>query len=147
MHHRPQVRRAGGAVAAMLALSGCATAMATAALENTYWKLLQTGNLAAVVEEGEREPHFVLHPARAALAGHSGCNRFALAYRLDGAELVFTRPAAPPAACKSAAATRQQALLMHALERTTRWRVAGERLDLLDSAGQVLARFESVYLR
>ena len=151
--HAPHRRRDGraasaaSAVALLLALSGCANAMSTAKLENTYWKLLRVGAVPTVVEDGEREPHLVLHPARAALAGHTGCNRIGFGYTLGGTDLVFARPAPLPAACKSAAAARQQALMLQALERTAGWRVAGERLDLLDSAGQVMASFESVYLR
>ena len=155
---RLEDRGSGGAVLLLLALSACAAATSTAPLENTYWKLLRAGSVATVVQDGEREPHLVLHPARrephlvlhparAALAGHTGCNRIAFGYVLSGAEIVFARPVPLPAACKSAAATRQEALMLRALERTARWRVAGERMDLLDSAGQVLASFESVYLR
>jgi len=139
--------RVGAAVLLTLALSGCATAMSTAPLENTYWKLLRAGGADVVVADGEREPHLVLHPARSTLAGHTGCNRFTLGYTLRGADLVFVRPAPLPAACQSAAATRQQALMLQALERTVHWRVAGQRLELLGSGGEVLAGFESVYLR
>ena len=144
---RLEDRGSGGVVLLLLALSACAAATSTAPLENTYWKLLRAGSVATVVQDGEREPHLVLHPARAALAGHTGCNRIAFGYVLSGAEIVFARPVPLPAACKSAAATRQEALMLRALERTARWRVAGERMDLLDSAGKVLASFESVYLR
>ena len=144
---RLEDRGSGGAVLLLLALSACAAATSTAPLENTYWKLLRAGNVVTVVQDGEREPHLVLHPTRGALAGHTGCNRIAFGYVLSGAEIVFARPVPLPAACKSAAATRQEALMLQALERTARWRVAGERMDLLDSAGQVLASFESVYLR
>ena len=140
-------RSRGVAWLLVLALSACAATTSTAPLENTYWKLLRAGSVATVVQDGEREPHLVLHPARGALAGHTGCNRIAFGYMLSGTEIVFAWPLPLPAACKSAAATRQEALMLQALERTTRWRVAGERMDLLDSAGQVLASFESVYLR
>ena len=147
--HKRRDGRAASAVALWLALSlsGCATAMSTAQLENTYWKLLRADGVAAVVEDGEREPHFVLHPARAALAGHTGCNRLTLGYTLTGAALAFARPAPVPAACQRGAATRQQARMLQALGRTAHWRVVGEQLELLDSAGLVLASFESVYLR
>jgi heat shock protein HslJ len=41
----------------------------------------------------------------------------------------------------------QEAAFLHAIESTTRYKVVGETLELYDMNGELLARFESRYLR
>jgi heat shock protein HslJ len=139
--------RRAAVIAAAAVLSACATAMSTAALQNTYWKLLRIGSEAVSVAEGQREPHLVLHGQGRGLVGFSGCNRVSGSFTLDGETIHFGDVVTSRMACANDAALRQEQRFLDVLPRTARWRIAGERLDLLDRDGAVLASFESVYLR
>lgn len=130
-----------------LALAGCATATSAATLENTYWKLLRARGETVTVAEGQREPHLLLQGPQRGLAGFSGCNRLGGSYgRGAAAAIHFEASLLTRSACDGAAALHEK-LFLDALARATAWRIAGDRLELLDGAGAVLAGFESVYLR
>jgi len=119
-------------------------APSTAALENTYWKLMSVGNTPVRVASQQREPNFILHPENNTVTGSGGCNRLTGTYSLRSDRITFNRVASTMMACVDGMDTEQAYL--RALGSAYRWRINGQQLDLLDSAGNTLARFEAVYM-
>jgi putative lipoprotein len=115
-----------------------------AALENTYWKLIEIAGQPAQVLAGEREAHLLLLDGRA--SGSSGCNKLMGSYTraapdtLRVGPLASTRMACPPGMMA------QESALAAAFERTTRYRIAGDTLTLLDG-DTILARFEARHFK
>lgn len=123
----------------------CRVAMADAPLRNIYWKLVRLGGAPVEVGEQQREPHliFALHEMR--VSGSGGCNRITGSFELDGDKLHIRRLASTRMACRSG--MEQEDRFLRALGTVERYRISGSQLDLLDSAGAVVARFEAVALR
>jgi heat shock protein HslJ len=113
-------------------------------LENTYWKLLSLHGKAIEVVDKKREPYLILQAARQQLMGSSGCNRLLGSYQLEGEQLLFTRTAGAQMTCKQG--MEQERAFIDTLATVTRWRIAGQQLELLDANGQVIALFEPRYL-
>lgn len=111
-----------------------------APLENTYWKVMSIGDDTVTVAEGQREPHFVLRPSSQQVGGYAGCNTILGKYELKGDELSFPGVASTMMACPQGMDTEKK--FLDVMRAVSRWRIAGERLELVDSAGRVLARFE-----
>jgi copper homeostasis protein (lipoprotein) len=149
----PQVPEGGGQARPVLvverfvaiAAGPCGTPYATAALQDTYWKLAQLRGQPVDAVERQREAHLVLHTAQQRLAGSGGCNRLAGSYTLDGQRLSFGPTAATRMACAQGMA--QEQAFLDALAATVRWRIDAQRLELFDAQGASLARFEAVALR
>lgn len=119
-------------------------AFVTTPLENTYWKLVRLADAPVVVEDGQREPHLVLHADETRVAGSTGCNRLIGSYQLAGEDLAFGQLGSTMMACADGMQTERA--FLDALEKTASWRVLGEYLELYDAEGDRLARFEAVYL-
>jgi putative lipoprotein len=117
----------------------------TGALENTYWKLLRLGTDSITVSDRQAEPHFMLHPGTHHVTGSGGCNRFSGSYNVAGDVLTFGEMVSTRMACAEGMESEQR--FLNALGMVNKWRITGERLELLDSGGTVLARFMSVFLR
>ncbi len=128
-----------------LLLRRAAADTATATLENTYWKLITLRGQPVEVAPRQREPHLVLHQADRRVAGSGGCNSLAAGYTLDGDRLVFSRGIGTLMAC--AAGMEQERAFLDTLPAVARWRIEGQRLELLDAGGSVVAQFESRHLR
>jgi copper homeostasis protein (lipoprotein) len=149
----PQVPEGGGQARPVLvverfvaiAAGPCGTPVATAALLDTYWKLVQLRGRPVDAAERQREAHLVLHTAQQRLAGSGGCNRLTGSYTLDGQRLSFGPTAATRMACAQGMA--QEQAFLDVLAASARWRIDGQRLELLDAQGASLARFEAVALR
>ena len=125
--------------------SGGDAARESAPLENTYWKVMSIGDDTVTVAEGRREPHFVLRPSSQQVGGYAGCNTLLGKYELKGDELSFPGVASTMMACPEGMDTEKK--FLDTLRAASRWRIAGERLELLDSGGRVLARFERRLMR
>ena len=131
---------------AMAAQSQCeASSSSTASLEDTYWKLTTLRGKPVAVADPQREPHLILQPAQHRVAGSGGCNRLAGGYTLAGDRLTFGRMAGTMMACRDG--MEQERAFLDALAEVARWRIDGQRLELTDPRGEVVARFEAVYLR
>ena len=122
-----------------------ADSVSDAKLENTYWKLTAFGTAAVVVADNQREPHFILHPDDKRVSGSGGCNRLAGTYTVEGNRLTFSRMAGTMMACPSG--MEQERSFHDALGRAATWRIDGERLELSDATGKVIAQFESRYMK
>ena len=114
-------------------------------LENTYWKLLRLGESQIAAPEKQRELHLMFHPASRRVSGSGGCNRITGSFERQGERLTFGPTAGTLMACPDGMETEK--LFLGALEKTSRFRIARQHLELLDSSGNVLADFEAVYLR
>lgn len=135
-----------GMLLVALLLVGCASAERTVdePLVNTYWKLTHLSDAPITVVERQREAHFVLHTDDQRVMGSTGCNRMTGRYRLEGDSLSFEQLASTRMACADGMQTEQA--FQNALGRVAEWRVQGQRLTLLDAAGEVMARLEAVHL-
>jgi len=122
-----------------------ADSVSDAKLENTYWKLTAFGTAAVVVADNQREPHLILHPDDKRVSGSGGCNRLAGTYTVEGNRLTFSRMAGTMMACPSG--MEQERSFHDALGRAATWRIDGERLELSDATGKVIAQFESRYMK
>lgn len=119
---------------------------ASAALQDTYWKLVELNGQPAAMQPGqEREVRITLSSEGTRLSGFSGCNALSGAYALDGQALKFSQMASTMRMCEPGLDALERKLL-DALMATTGQRVDGQRLSLL-AGERVLARFEAVYLK
>ncbi|MGQ7246606.1 META domain-containing protein [Halomonas sp. V046] len=115
-------------------------------LEGTYWKLIGlNGEDVPVTSGAGREAHLVLHAPEGRIAGATGCNRLMGSYRLDTDRVAFSGLATTRMACAGAAADLERRFVA-ALASATEFRVLADRLELYDTEGAVVARFEVVHL-
>lgn len=137
---------AGEDVELMLVRAGRSTpSKSTAALEDTYWKLVRLGDQPVAVAEQQREPHLVLHSQDKRLAGFGGCNRFTGGYSFSGQQLTFSQLAGTMRACLDG--MQHERAFYDMLGKVSAWRIQGETLELLDATGASLAQFESRSMR
>jgi len=119
----------------------CGARFSTAALENTYWKLLRLGDQPVIVSSDRPEPYLRLVPEGRKAQGFAGCNQLLGTYELEGQKLRFVHLATTRMACLDGMEPEQA--FLSALESTARWNILGEHLELYDSGGTLLARFEA----
>lgn len=127
-----------------LAASGKDKVMAE--LKDTYWKLIELdGTKVTMVPTQTREVRITLASEGSRLIAFGGCNQLAGAYILDGSKLHFTQMAGTLMACVSPFMELESQVLKM-LGATTGYGIESEHLTLL-GGGNVLARFEAVYLK
>jgi heat shock protein HslJ len=112
-------------------------------VENTYWKLKQLNGSAVVAAGRQREPHFILHPESGRVTGFGGCNSITGTYKLEGDRLSFGPLAGTMMACHGGMEAERN--FLDALRKGGRARVALRHLELLDGAGEIVARFDADY--
>jgi copper homeostasis protein (lipoprotein) len=126
----------------------CARAKAPAALENTYWRLVQLkGEAVGAPAPGRREPRLQLRQqgGKGRFAASVGCNQLIGGYQRKGSEISFAPAASTMMACPPPLAELERRLTA-ALAETRSLRIAGNTLELQDAAGTPVALFEAVYL-
>lgn len=124
---------------------GNCEAGSAASLENTYWKVMRIRGVPVSVGERQREPHLILHPADRRVTGHGGCNALVGGYKTEADQIKFTQMVGTMMACTSG--MEQERAFHQALDTVVRWRIDGQRLELLDGKGSAVLEFESRYLR
>jgi heat shock protein HslJ len=72
-------------------------------------------------------------------SGSAGCNRFTTSYQADGPRLSFSRTAATRRACGATGLMEQEQAFLKALESVATMRIEGDRLELRDARGALLA--------
>ena len=112
-----------------------------AQLRSTYWKLVALGSTPVNVADNQREPHIILQPDANRVNGSGGCNRMFGSYALRGDALTFSGVGSTKMACQDGMDVETS--FLPALQRVARWRIADRQLELLDSAGAVVARFDA----
>lgn len=132
------------AVGIGLLANACASTQPTPSasqLVGHYWKAVELGGT-PVPESGlTREPHLRFDGDGRA-AGSDSCNGVSGPYTVDGSALAFGQFVATMMACPDTQAVEQA--FRDALTATARWQLSGDRLELLDAAGTVVARFAAV---
>jgi uncharacterized lipoprotein YbaY/heat shock protein HslJ len=124
---------------------GCSGPSSTAQLENTYWKLMTLEGKSIETPEGAREIHIVLNSQNQRVNGFPGCNRMTGSYVLKAEKITFSQMAGTMMACVNGMETERQ--IHEMMGRVAGWKIAGETLQLTDTNGQVLATFESRYMK
>ncbi|HEX8751197.1 MAG TPA: META domain-containing protein [Nitrospira sp.] len=119
--------------------------MARASLTNTYWRPVEIAGKPVSVAAGQREPHIMLVPDSDAMRGFAGCNQMQGRYEVRGKGLRFLGTATTRMFCQET--MEQERAFLHAIEATSQYKIAGETMELYDTNGQLLARFESRYLK
>ena len=114
---------------------------ADAPLAGTRWRLVALGEDPVRAADSARAAHLVLAAEGARLSGSDGCNRMVGGYALDGARLSFSGIGTTRMAC--AEGMEEAAAFARALAATAGHRLAGDRLELLDASGRVVARLEA----
>ncbi len=141
----PALARRAALLAVLAVALACATetppSTAALPLERTHWRLVNLGANGAPVAETQTEAFLSFGEPRGRVSGSGGCNRLAGAYRLSGDQLSFGPLAGTRMACVNG--MEVESALHAALERTAAFRIDGDRLELVDSAGAVLATFRA----
>jgi heat shock protein HslJ len=112
-----------------------------ATLENTDWTLISLGDNPIHAASKLQEPHLLLTPESHRVSGSGGCNRIMGSYELRGKQLTFDKMASTMMACASGMDTERA--FQDALAKVSAWKIAGHELELLDTGGHLLARFEA----
>jgi len=112
-----------------------------APLRGTEWRLVALGTAPVTPSDTLRAARLTLHPDSKQVTGSGGCNRMFGVYELKGDALRFSGVGSTKMACKSGMDT--EGAFLPALLRVARWHVSGQQLELSDSSGVVLARFEA----
>lgn len=157
--HLKPLRLSLSSLCMLLALAGCAAdtgpsapvteaeAMAAVAapLLNTYWKLRQIGDGPHVSAfDNQPEAHLILQDGTGRFHGAGGCNRLHGSYSLDGRWLRLAAVASTRMACPQG--RRMEQIFIDTLPKVRSYAIQGQKLLLSDADGQVLLRFEAVYL-
>lgn len=129
-----------------LSAVGCAAVRPAVPLEKTHWKLMEAEGVPAPTSSGSREPHIRFDSEKKRVTGYSGVNNFFGGYEISGEalrmpRLASTRRAGPPELMKLESA------FLTALAATTSYHITGDKLELLDSSGRALARFQAQQIR
>jgi putative lipoprotein len=109
------------------------------ALEATYWKAIEIAGKLLPAQDGTRDAHLVFH-AGGRMSGSDGCNRIAGSYELRDDGIAFGQTMGTQMACPGTGEIEQG--FRAALKDANRWRIVGDRLELLDASGGRLAAFE-----
>ena len=106
--------------------------------ETTYWKAVEIAGKPVPAQNAAREAHLAFQPG-GRVTGSDGCNKVSGTYTVKADELTFGPIVSTQMACSDTAGIERA--FQAALRNTTRWQIAGDRLELLDAAGMVLAAF------
>jgi len=110
-------------------------------LRSTRWQLVALGDKAVAVADAQRAAHIILQADSKQLTGSGGCNRMFGGYELSGDALRFSGIGSTKMACASGMDI--ETAFLPALLKVVKWRVVGQQLELSDSTGTVLARFQA----
>ena len=116
-----------------------------ASLTDTYWKLIEVEGQPIQVAEQMGEPQLVLNGQESRFAGSGGVNRLMGGYALDGDALAFAHVASTMMAGPPEAMQQEQAIV-GALGRVREFRIAGDRLTLVDESGAPVLKAVAVAL-
>lgn len=114
-------------------------------LENIQWELVRLGDTPVHAASPQQAPHFVLNSDSRRVSGSGGCNRITGSYNLHGDRITFSRMATTMMACLTGMDTEKTFLDM--LKQVNRFKITGQKLELLDANGHTLARFEARELK
>lgn len=120
----------------------CSSRLESARLQNQFWTLVQLNGKPVVLIETGRPPGLMLHTENGRLSGSGGCNQLLGSYALDGRFIQPNMVAATRMACLGAGNVDDE--LIETLTQVKSWNILGQRLELYDQIGRLLARFEAL---
>ncbi|TPE50805.1 META domain-containing protein [Amaricoccus solimangrovi] len=120
----------------------CEQAMSSRSLTNTYWRIVRLGKTEIEPAAHLSEPHLVLKEGENRFVATVGCNEISGGFERNGDKLNFKAPATTLKGCQPPLADWER-MLAEALANARGWRVNGEALELLDSAGMQIALFQA----
>lgn len=123
-----------------IASGNCPKHLRSAKLENQFWTLVQLQGKPVVLPETGRAPGLMLHVDNNRLSGSGGCNQLLGTYALDGRLVQLSLVAATRMACLSEGNVDTE--LIDTLTQVRSWNILGQRMELYDQLGRLLARFE-----
>jgi heat shock protein HslJ len=107
-------------------------------LEGVRWKAIELGGKPVPAQNPNREAH-LLFETGGRMSGSDGCNRMTGNYKRDGEALTFGQMAMTQMACIDAEEIQRS--FRETMKATTRFSIAGDRLELFDAAGMRVAAF------
>ena len=108
-------------------------------LQSTYWKAVEIAGKPIPAQPGTRDAHLVFQ-TEGRMSGSDGCNRIAGSYEVKEDRIAFGQTLGTQMACPGTGEVEQG--FRAALKDANRWRIVGDRLELLDAGGVRLAAFE-----
>ena len=123
----------------------CGSPDATSEFQETYWKLTRLQGKPVILSEKQREPNLVFRSKDNRVTGFSGCNSMTGSYNLNGNQIAFGAIAATRMACLQGMDT--ESMFFATLNQVRSWKILGQHLELYDSGGNLLARFEARALK
>jgi heat shock protein HslJ len=108
--------------------------------EKTYWKATELLGKPVPSANRNREAHLVFEQD-GRVAGADGCNRITGTYERTAEAIKFGPLVSTRMACVDTGEIERA--FREALEKTGRWKIVGNELELSDSGGSRLARFEA----
>jgi copper homeostasis protein (lipoprotein) len=123
-----------------IAKGDCAPRLYSASLKDQFWTLVQLKGKPVVLPESGRAPGLMLHTDNSRLSGSGGCNQLLGSYSLEGSLVQLNMVAATRMACLSPG--NVDAELIETLTQVKSWNILGQRMELYDQLGRLLARFE-----
>jgi copper homeostasis protein (lipoprotein) len=123
----------------------CGNPLVDSPLRGTYWKLVRLSDAPVRAADKQREPYLIFANGERRVSGSGGCNRMTGDFEVDGDKLRVRGMAGTMRACPTG--MEQEQRFRQAMTTVERYRIRGSHLELLDTAGAVVARFEAVALR
>jgi putative lipoprotein len=118
--------------------SGAPGAAGTRPLAGTNWKAIELAGKPIPAPDANREAQ-LLFQAGGRLSGSDGCNRVVGSYELNGQRVRFGQLAGTQMACLDTGEVERA--FRDALKAAERLTIAGDRLELLDGTGRLVAAF------
>lgn len=122
----------------------CGSSLSTAALKNTYWKLLESNGEPVNIEIAEREPHFILRTDGKNVKGFGGCNNFMGTYEVNENKIKFGPMEGTRKFCEKTMELENS--FMKVFSEVNNYKIFGEKLELYRDRN-IIAKFESVYFQ
>jgi uncharacterized lipoprotein YbaY/heat shock protein HslJ len=121
----------------------CVAPVGNRPLVETHWRIVRLRDSALDPEAGQEPPRLRLQAVEGPRFSASvGCNSFEGGFDMEGERLTFGRAAATLVACPPPLDTLERQLA-HVLGATRGWRIAGDRLEVLDADGAVIGEMEA----
>ena len=92
-----------------------------------------------------RHPHLIFANNAPRLSGSGGCSRVTDSFGVDGDKLRLRGMAGTMMTCPTG--MEQEQSVLKSVEKVERYRIRGSHLEMLDTAGVAIARFDAVALR
>jgi uncharacterized lipoprotein YbaY/heat shock protein HslJ len=119
----------------------CGARQTTSPLRETNWKLTHLRDKPVMPAEKQGEPSLVFRSQEGRVTGFSGCNNLTGTYEVKGNEITISGVVATRKACLHGMDIEEA--LFEVIEKARTWKISGEHLELYDTGGTLLARFEA----